>query len=94
MIAAEQRSSVGLAMYVSQQRFDIQYSVKTSASSLKSPTAAAWHERGRLIGHMKQTECFSLGMWKTVKGCSFLEALHGAVEWMKTGQTVLNVFRC
>ena len=32
-MAAEYRSLVGLAMYVSLQRFDIQYSVKTLASS-------------------------------------------------------------
>ena len=58
------------------------YSVKTLASSLKSPTTAAWNELGRLIGYMKQTECFSLEMQKTVKGCSFLETLHGVCSGM------------
>ena len=77
VMATEYRSLVGLAMYVSQQRFDIQFSVKTLASSLRSSTTAAWNELGRLIGYMKQTESFSLEMQKTVRGCSFLETLHG-----------------
>ena len=77
VMSSEYRSLVGLAMYVSQQRFDTQFSVKTLASSPKSPTTAAWNELGRFIGYMKQTESFSLEMWKTVTGCSFLETLHG-----------------
>ena len=76
-MAAEYRSLVGTAMYVSQQRFDIQFTVKTLASSLKSPTVSAWQELGRLVGYLKQTECFSLDMQKTVKGCSFLSGLNG-----------------
>ena len=76
-MAAEYRSLVGLAMYVSQQRFDIQYTVKTLASSLKSPTTGAWFELGRLVGYLKQTESHALEMQQTVKGCSFLEALNG-----------------
>jgi hypothetical protein len=51
---------VGIAMCVSQQRFDIQYGVKTLAASLKSPTVAAWHELGSLIGYRKVSECFAL----------------------------------
>ena len=47
-------------MCVSQQRFDIQYGVKTLAASLKSPTVAAWHELGSLIGYLKVGECFAL----------------------------------
>ena len=77
VMAAEYRSLVGLAMYVSQQRFDIQYTVKTLASSLKSPTTGAWFELGRLVGYLKQTELHALEMQQTVKGCSFLEALNG-----------------
>ena len=47
-------------MCVSPQRFDIQYGVKTLAASLKSPTVAAWHELGSLIGYRKVGECFAL----------------------------------
>ena len=47
------RSLVGIAMYVSQERFDLQYATKTLASSLKQPTRRAWCDLARLVGYMK-----------------------------------------
>ena len=64
-MAEEFRSLVGIAMYVSQERFDLQYATKTLASSLKEPTYRAWHELGRLVGYMKFSEGFALRMKKT-----------------------------
>ena len=77
-MAAEFRSLVGVAMYISQQRFDVQFSVKTLASSLKQPTMSSWRELGKLIGYLKQSENYALEMNKVVKGNSFLETLNGA----------------
>ena len=77
-MAAEFRSLVGVAMYISQQRFDVQFSVKTLASSLKQPTMSSWRELGKLIGYLKQSENYALEMNKVVKGSSFLETLNGA----------------
>ena len=95
-MAAEYRSLVGLAMYVSQQRFDIQYTVKTLASSLKSPSTGAWFELGRLVGYLKLTESHALEMQQTVKGCSFLGSVEWRLQWFGRRQTKLsrNLFRC
>ena len=41
-LSAEYRSLVGIAMYMAQERFDIQYATKTMASSLRDPTWKAW----------------------------------------------------
>ena len=72
--ANEFRSLVGIAMYVSQERFDVQFATKNLASSLKSPTQKAWQDLGRLIGYMKFSENFALKMKRTTKGCSFFES--------------------
>ena len=74
-MAEEFRSLVGIAMYVSQERFDLQYATKTLASSLKEPTYRAWHELGRLVGYMKFSEGFALRMKKTQMGTTFQEAM-------------------
>ena len=67
-IAEEYRSLVEIAMYVSQERFDLQYATKTLASSLKEPTYRAWYELGRLVGYMKFSECFALRIKKDPDG--------------------------
>ena len=53
---AEFRSLVGVAMYISQQCFGIQSSVKTLASILKHPAVSSWRELAKLIGYLKQSE--------------------------------------
>ena len=57
-MAAEYRSMVGIAMYMAQERFDLQYAPKTLASCLKSPTQEAWVALGRLIGYLHYSEQF------------------------------------
>ncbi len=51
--AAEYRSLVGIAMYLAQERFDLQYATKTLASCLQQPTRAAWSALGRLVGYFE-----------------------------------------
>ncbi len=51
--AAEYRSLVGIAMYLAQERFDLQYATKTLASCLQQPTRAAWGALGRLVGYLR-----------------------------------------
>ena len=74
-MASEYRSLVGMAMYLSQERYDLQYATKTLASSLKTPTKAAWLGLKRLVGYLRFSEGFSLKMRKTQKGDSFMEHL-------------------
>ena len=76
-LSGEYRSLVGIAMYVSQERFDIQFATKSLAAHLKNPTRASWLELGRLIGYLKYTEGFALEMKSGVKGATFLETLSG-----------------
>ena len=72
-MAAEYRSMVGIAMYMAQERFDLQYAAKTLASCLKTPTQDAWLALGRLIGYLRYSEQFGLKMKKACKGSTFME---------------------
>ena len=45
-------------MYMSQERFDLQYAVKSSATDLKSPMKHSWKSLNRLVGYVKATEFF------------------------------------
>ena len=83
-MAEEFRSLVGIAMYVSQERFDLQYATKTLASSLKEPTYRALHELGRLVGYMKFSECFALRMQKMQMGTTFQEAMRNTETHSET----------
>ena len=74
-LAEEFRSLVGIAMYVSQERFDLQFATKTLASSLKEPTRRSWAELGRLVGYMKFNENFALKMKQLQIGTTFQEAM-------------------
>ena len=74
--AADFRSLVGLAMYLSQERYDLQHSVKSLASYLKEPTQGAWKTLERLVGYVKGTEDMCLCMWPTVCGQQFMEKYH------------------
>ena len=66
--AAEYRSLVGIAMYLAQERFDLQYPTKTLASCLQPPTRAAWSALGRLVGYLRFSEDFGL-FHVLVHGC-------------------------
>eukprot|EP00435_Cladocopium_sp_Y103_P033238 s948_g8.t1 len=76
-LSAEYRSLVGIAMYMSQERFDVQFATKSLAASLKSPTRQSWSDLGRLVGYLKFSERFALKMARTRKGASFQDAWHG-----------------
>ena len=74
-LAAEYRSIVGIAMYMSQERFDIQYAVKTLACDLKNPTQQSWSSLGRLVGYLRYSEYFALRMERRKIGASFMQSL-------------------
>ena len=75
--AAAYRSIVGALLYISHERADIQYSTKSLASYLKSPTSHSWLQLGRLLGYLKFTESFSLLLSKTSPGVSLFGKLNG-----------------
>ena len=72
--AAEYRSLVGIAMYLAQERFDLQYATKTLASHLQQPTKSAWNALGRLVGYLRFSEDLCLRMEQSKKGATFMEA--------------------
>lgn len=69
---------VGIAMYVSQERFDLQFATKSLASFLKNPKKQAWVDFGRLVGHMRFSKSFVLRMGKASKGSSFQGTMCGS----------------
>ena len=73
-LAAEYRSLVGIAMYLAQERFDLQYATKTLASFLQQPTQSAWKALGRLVGYLRFSEDFGLRMEQSKRGSTFMEA--------------------
>ena len=85
-LAAEYRSLVGTAMYVAQERYDLQYTTKTLASCLQNPTKAAWTLLGRLVGYLRFSGEFGLKMNKTKKGSTFAEASLGVFEEKERNQ--------
>ena len=78
-MAAEYRTMVGIAMYMAQERFELQYATKTLASCLKTPTQDAWVALGRLVGYLRYSEQFGLNMKKACRGSTFME-LHMDVQ--------------
>ena len=73
--AAEYRSLVGIAMYLAQESFDLQYATKTLAGFLQQPTKSAWNALGRLVGYLRFSEDFGLKMEQSKRGSTFMEAL-------------------
>ena len=72
-MAAEYRSMVGIAMYMAQERFHLQFATKTLASCLKTRTQDAWVALDRLIGYLRYSEQFGLKMKKACKSSTFME---------------------
>ena len=89
-LAAEYRSMVGIAMYMAQERYDLQFATKTLASCLKTPTKDAWMALGRLIGYLRFSDQFGLKMKRACKGCTFMESQIGVFEERSTN--VLETF--
>ena len=73
--AAEYRSLVGIAMFLAQERYDLQYATKTLASFLQRPTKSAWNALGRLVGYLRFSEDFGLKMEQSMRGSTFMESL-------------------
>jgi len=84
-------SIVGIAMYLSQERFDIQYAVKTLACDLKNPTQQSWSSFGRLVGYLRQSDQFALRMGCRKRGTSFMQSLMGS-ECEQKQKNLLEVF--
>ena len=91
-LSAEFRSLVGIAMYVSQERFDLQFATKSLATYLKSPTKRAWLELGRLVGYMKFSESFALRMRKASKGSSFQGCMFGNESETETRNNLIETY--
>ena len=91
-LSVEFRSLVGIAMYVSQERFDLQFATKSLANYLKSPTKRAWVELGRLVGYMKFSERFALRMRKTSKGSSFQGVMFGNESETETRNNLIETY--
>ena len=75
-MSSEYRSLVGIAMYMAQERYDIQFATKTLACDLKAPTEASWVALGRLVGYLRFSKDFAFQMCKTQKGQMFMETLN------------------
>ena len=85
-LAAEYRSLVGTAMYLAQERYDMQYTTKTLASCLRNPTKAAWTLLGRLVGYLRFSGECGLQMIKTKKGSTFAEVNLGIFDEKQMNQ--------
>ena len=71
--AAEYHSPIGIAMYLAQERFDLQYATKALGSCLQQPAKAAWNALGRLVGYLGFSEDFGLRMEKSERGSTFMD---------------------
>ena len=79
-------------MYVSQERFDLQFATKSLATYLKNPTKRAWVDLGRLVGYMKFSESFALRMRKTSKGSSFQGGMFGSESETETQNNLIETY--
>ena len=68
-------AKVGVAMYLAQERFDLQFATKTLAGFLQQPTKSAWNALGRLVGYLRFSEDFGLKMEQSKRGSTCMEAL-------------------
>ncbi len=58
--ATTYRSLVGMAIYLSQERLDISFTVKELASKMSRPTITAMSRLKKLLGYLKQTMGYSM----------------------------------
>lgn len=71
------RSLVGALLYISHERADLQFSVKSLASYLRCPTERAWAQLGKLVSYCKSTEEFCISFQKCNPGTSLLGKVNG-----------------
>ena len=69
------RSLVGCILYLSDERSDVQHTIKCLASYLSSRTQHAWTQLGRLIGYLQRTSGYGVQMRGTQPGMSLFEKL-------------------
>lgn len=62
------RSLIGLALYISHDRWDVSFCAKSLASYLKQPTVLAWKALARLVGYVASTPSLSLLLKKSSTG--------------------------
>ena len=74
------RSGLGIAMFLSQDRLDIQYCVKSLASSMRSPTEQAERCLQQLILYLKGTKDMSFWLPYTQVGTSVAKTLNNAPQ--------------
>ena len=74
------RSGLGIAMYMSHDRCDIQYCVRTLASSMKTPTEHAEKCLIQLILYLKGTQGFAFKLPYTPVGTRLASKLNNAPE--------------
>ena len=71
--AMRYRSAVGIAMYVSQDRADIAFTVRMLSQKLKEPTAKCWQSAQRLASYMMCTSNYATKVHATGRRLSILE---------------------
>ena len=74
------RSGLGIAMYLSQDRLDIQYCVKSLASSMRSPTEQSEKCLQQLILYLQGTRDMSFWLPYTQAGVSMAKILSNAPQ--------------
>ena len=67
------KSLVGSLLYVSHDRWDIAFAVKSLASFLKRPTVVAWSALAKIVGYLKVSPTVSLLLRESVPGSNVFE---------------------
>ena len=72
------RSAIGLAMYISQDRADIAFTVRLLSQQLKEPSAHAWQWAQRLASYLSQTRDYASMVTALPSGTSILRSPRAA----------------
>ena len=75
--ASQFRSLVGLALYISHDRWGFSFAVKSPAANLKTPTMLAWKALPHVVGYVASTPELSLLMKYSCKGSTPFDVLAG-----------------
>ena len=86
------RTALGTAMYMSHERWDIQYCVKSLASFMRSPTEHAERCLIQLLFYLKGTADLSFRMLYTPAGSRMSTKLNNVVDLEPCEDHVMEVF--
>lgn len=86
------RRGLGIAMYLAQDRVDIQFCVKTLASSMKTPTLQAEKGLIQLILYLSGTRDYAFKMPYTPPGTKLISKLNNIPEMESTDIHVMEAF--